>query len=106
MREVDDETCDSDSSSDTDLSEGSDSSKDSDSDSDEDVSDTLLDMSEEDADNMTARLMPGIRWAFRCGVWRPTEEQWTLAAQCIQPEEKTRIGKFVFKKDAKSAMVS
>lgn len=48
--------------------------------------------------------MDGVRWAFRCGKWRPTPEQWTLAAQCIQPEEKQRIGKFVFQKDAKPAM--
>ena len=49
--------------------------------------------------------MDGVRWAFRCGKWKPTREQWMLAAQCIQTEEKQRIGRFVFQKDAKSAMV-
>ena len=49
--------------------------------------------------------MDGVRWAFRCGKWKPTREQWTLVAQCVQPEEKQRIGRFVFQKDAKSAMV-
>jgi hypothetical protein len=46
-----------------------------------------------------------LRWAFNFGLWRPTKEEWMLAAQCIQTEEKNRIEKFVFKKDAKSAMV-
>ncbi|KAK9961737.1 hypothetical protein ABG768_007137 [Culter alburnus] len=48
--------------------------------------------------------MDGVRWAFRCGSWVPTRSEWTLAARCIQPEEKDRIGQFVFNKDAKSAM--
>ena len=47
-----------------------------------------------------------LRWAFRFGTWKPTQEEWILGARCIQPEEKTRIGKFVFKKDGKSAMVN
>ena len=50
--------------------------------------------------------MDGVRRAFRFSKWKPTSEQWTLAAQCVQPEEKERIGRFVFQKDAKSAMVS
>merc|ERR1711935_5845 len=48
--------------------------------------------------------MGTVRWAFRMGSWRPTQEQWLLAASCIQKEEKTRIGKFVFKKDGKSSI--
>lgn len=46
-----------------------------------------------------------LRWAFACGSWKPSEEEWTLAGSSVQPEEKDRIRKFVFKKDAKSAMV-
>ncbi|KAK7489887.1 hypothetical protein BaRGS_00018909 [Batillaria attramentaria] len=38
-------------------------------------------------------------------MWMPTQMEWMTAAQCVQQEEKERIGKFVFKKDAKSAMV-
>lgn len=49
--------------------------------------------------------MEGVRWAFRCGSWVPTRSEWTLAARCVQLEEKERIGQFVFAKDAKSAMV-
>ncbi len=49
--------------------------------------------------------MGSVRWAFRFGNWQPTCEEWTMAARCVQPEEKDRIGKFVFKKDGKSAMV-
>lgn len=48
--------------------------------------------------------MDGVRWAFRCGSWVPSRSEWTLAARCVQPEEKQRIGRFVFAKDAKSAM--
>ncbi|KAF4104462.1 hypothetical protein G5714_015449 [Onychostoma macrolepis] len=48
--------------------------------------------------------MDGVRWAFRCGSWVPTRSEWTLAARCVQQEEKDRIAQFVFAKDAKSAM--
>ena len=46
-----------------------------------------------------------LRWAFRFGSWKPTQEEWILGARCVQSEERERIGKFVFKKDGKSAMV-
>jgi 4'-phosphopantetheinyl transferase len=46
-----------------------------------------------------------VRWAIRVGQWQPNEAEWTRAAALIQPEEKERIGKFFFKKDAKSSMV-
>lgn len=46
-----------------------------------------------------------IRWAFNFGSWHPTEYQFQLAASCIQEEEKVRIGRFVFKKDAKASLV-
>ncbi|CAB3368132.1 Hypothetical predicted protein [Cloeon dipterum] len=49
--------------------------------------------------------MKVFRWAVRAGPWQPTEAEWTKAASLIQPEEKERIGKFVFKKDAKSSML-
>lgn len=48
--------------------------------------------------------MGSVRWAFRCGSWTPTRSEWLFASRCIQPEEKDRIGQFVFAKDAKSAM--
>ncbi|XP_077398194.1 L-aminoadipate-semialdehyde dehydrogenase-phosphopantetheinyl transferase isoform X2 [Festucalex cinctus] len=48
--------------------------------------------------------MGSVRWAFRCGSWTPGRADWLFAARCVQPEEKDRIGKFVFAKDAKSAM--
>ena len=48
----------------------------------------------------------GLRWAFNVSGWRPSSQQWIYAAQCIQPEEQERIGKFVFQKDCKSAMVT
>ncbi|KAM3616245.1 uncharacterized protein V6R79_014986 [Siganus canaliculatus] len=48
--------------------------------------------------------MGSVRWAFRCGSWTPSRSDWLFAARCVQPEEKDRIGQFVFAKDAKSAM--
>ncbi|XP_035241082.1 L-aminoadipate-semialdehyde dehydrogenase-phosphopantetheinyl transferase isoform X2 [Anguilla anguilla] len=48
--------------------------------------------------------MDSVRWAFRCGSWTPCPTEWLFAARCVQSEEKERIGKFVFAKDAKLAM--
>jgi len=50
--------------------------------------------------------MVGVRLAFRCGVWKPTSAEWTLAMSCIQPEERLRIQRFVFRKHTRSALVS
>ncbi|XP_043850886.1 L-aminoadipate-semialdehyde dehydrogenase-phosphopantetheinyl transferase [Dromiciops gliroides] len=49
--------------------------------------------------------MEGVRWAFPCAAWRPCRAEWLLAARLVQPEEKDRIGQFVFARDAKAAMV-
>jgi len=49
--------------------------------------------------------MGSIRWFFNSRLWQPTVEEWMLAAQRIQQEEKERIEKFVFKRDGKASMV-
>lgn len=49
--------------------------------------------------------MEGVRWAFSCGTWLPSPAEWLLAVRSIQPEEKERIGQFVFARDAKAALV-
>jgi len=49
--------------------------------------------------------MGSVRWAFPCAAWRPCREEWLLAARLVQPEEKDRIGQFVFARDAKAALV-
>lgn len=46
-----------------------------------------------------------IKWAFNFRAWQPTRSEWMFCGQCIQSEEKDRIQRFVFKKDAKAAMV-
>lgn len=46
-----------------------------------------------------------IKWAFSFRTWQPTRSEWMFCGQCIQSEEKDRIQRFVFKKDAKAAMV-
>lgn len=50
-------------------------------------------------------IMPSIRWAFNFSKWEPTEKEFLLASSCLQLEEKERIGKFVYKKDAKASLV-
>ncbi|XP_015707709.1 L-aminoadipate-semialdehyde dehydrogenase-phosphopantetheinyl transferase [Coturnix japonica] len=48
--------------------------------------------------------MVGVRWAFPCSAWRPRRDEWLLAARLVQPEEKERIGRFVYTRDAKAAL--
>ncbi|XP_077340464.1 L-aminoadipate-semialdehyde dehydrogenase-phosphopantetheinyl transferase [Lithobates pipiens] len=52
------------------------------------------------------RLVPmeGVRWAFPCARWVPGREDWLLCTRCVQPEERRRIGQFMFTRDAKAAM--
>lgn len=45
-----------------------------------------------------------IKWAFNFRSWQPTRSEWIFCGQCVQNEEKERIQRFVFKKDAKAAM--
>ncbi|KAL9972037.1 hypothetical protein ACROYT_G018276 [Oculina patagonica] len=49
--------------------------------------------------------MESVRLAFKFGAWKPTRQEWLLGTSCVQSEEKDRIMKFVFKKDAKSALI-
>jgi len=49
--------------------------------------------------------MMGIRLAFRCGVWKPSAAEWILAMSSVQPEERLRIRRFVFRKHTRSALV-
>lgn len=44
------------------------------------------------------------RWAVRVSGWTPTREQWLRAAASVAPEERERIGRFMFATDAKLAM--
>ncbi|NXI39654.1 ADPPT transferase, partial [Galbula dea] len=48
--------------------------------------------------------MGSVRWAFPCAAWHPCRREWLLAARLVQPEEKDRIGQFVFARDAKAAL--
>lgn len=45
------------------------------------------------------------RWAFNCSSWSPSEKDWQLLASGIDAEDKEEVGKFVFQKDSKSAMI-
>lgn len=49
-------------------------------------------------------IVKSYRLAFNCNMWHPTKHDWLLVASFIQQEEKERIGKFHFKRDAKCAM--
>ena len=46
-----------------------------------------------------------IRWAFNWSNWQPTEKELMRAFSYLQIEEKERIGKFVFRKDARASLV-
>ncbi|XP_051882641.1 L-aminoadipate-semialdehyde dehydrogenase-phosphopantetheinyl transferase [Pristis pectinata] len=48
--------------------------------------------------------MERVRWAFGSGSWQPRCSEWLLSARCVQDEERERIGKFVFARDARAAM--
>ncbi|XP_066998736.2 L-aminoadipate-semialdehyde dehydrogenase-phosphopantetheinyl transferase [Anabrus simplex] len=50
-------------------------------------------------------LCSSVRWAFNTASWVPTDDQILIATSCIQQEEKTRIGRFVFQKDAKASLI-
>lgn len=49
--------------------------------------------------------MESIRWAFNIKNWSPLKEDWMLCLSLIQQEERDRISKFVFKRDAKASLV-
>ncbi|XP_025054036.1 L-aminoadipate-semialdehyde dehydrogenase-phosphopantetheinyl transferase isoform X2 [Alligator sinensis] len=40
--------------------------------------------------------MERVRWAFPCAAWLPSRQDWLLAARLVQPEERDRIGDFLF----------
>ncbi|XP_025829726.1 L-aminoadipate-semialdehyde dehydrogenase-phosphopantetheinyl transferase [Agrilus planipennis] len=46
-----------------------------------------------------------VRWTFNISKWQPTVQDIKLATSCIQPEEKARLAKFVFKNDFKASLI-
>lgn len=55
--------------------------------------------------NSTMTVSNRIRWVFDCSNWFPSEKDWSKASRSIQLEEKERIGRFVFKRDAKRSII-
>jgi len=49
--------------------------------------------------------MVGLRWAFKFGCWKPTAQEWMSMIAAVQMEERDRINRFVFQRDAKAALV-
>lgn len=45
-----------------------------------------------------------IRWSFNWGTWSPSPQQFRQAISLIQPEEKLRLGRFVFRKDVRASL--
>jgi 4'-phosphopantetheinyl transferase len=45
-----------------------------------------------------------IRWAVRVADWTPTAGEWSHLVSLVSPAERDRIAKFVFRRDAKSAL--
>lgn len=46
-----------------------------------------------------------VRWAFNWRDWQPNEADFRYAVSCLQLEEKIRIGRFAFRKDARASLV-
>lgn len=47
-----------------------------------------------------------LRWAVNTSSWNPSRTEWVSAMRLVgSDEERTRINRFVFKKDAKHALV-
>ncbi|CAL1679794.1 unnamed protein product [Lasius platythorax] len=46
-----------------------------------------------------------IRWAFNWKEWNPSEREFEYAISCVQNDEKTRLGRFVFRKDVRASLV-
>lgn len=55
--------------------------------------------------NSTMTTSNRVRWVFDCGNWFPSESDWSKVSRSIQLEEKERIGRFVFKRDAKRSII-
>jgi len=55
--------------------------------------------------NSTMTTSNRVRWVFDCANWFPSESDWSKASRSIQLEEKERIGRFVFKRDAKRSII-
>lgn len=49
--------------------------------------------------------MRPVRWVFDCLSWKPTHSELMTVLSSIQPEEKERIAKFVFMKDAICSLI-
>lgn len=45
------------------------------------------------------------RWAFKINGWRPTIKELLQATACIQPEEKERLARFVFRDDFNASLI-
>ena len=52
-----------------------------------------------------AEKIKSARWVFDCFSWKPIHSQLLMLTSAIQAEEKDRIGKFVFMRDAKSSLI-
>lgn len=52
----------------------------------------------------TFRMSSAIRWAFNWKEWNPSEREFQYAVACVQSDEKTRLGKFVYRKDVRASL--
>ncbi|XP_058054093.1 L-aminoadipate-semialdehyde dehydrogenase-phosphopantetheinyl transferase [Anopheles bellator] len=54
---------------------------------------------------MSLRSGGHVRWAFDLASWHPTTADLLLATSCIQPEEKLRLSRFVFRDDFNASLI-
>lgn len=51
-------------------------------------------------------LKGGLRWAVNTSTWNPSRTEWVFAMKLVgSDEERARINRFVYKKDAKHALI-
>lgn len=55
--------------------------------------------------NLSAcKMSQSVRWAFNIKEWNPNANEFSHAISCVQPEEKDRLGRFVFRRDVKASL--
>lgn len=55
--------------------------------------------------NLLRMTKTSARWSFNWAEWSPTENDYRRAVSCVQLDEKERLGRFVYRKDARASLV-
>ncbi|KAG8325120.1 L-aminoadipate-semialdehyde dehydrogenase-phosphopantetheinyl transferase [Homalodisca vitripennis] len=53
----------------------------------------------------TSQIVSGIRWAFPCGSWSPSVQDWQFLASGLDASEKEQVAQYAYLKDVKSTII-